>query len=315
MARNTVIDIYRCLLMLGICMLHAVAQAGHNVPWVANLLSWCVTGFAFISGWFGIKFSVGKLIKLYGISAYCAAVYVGLDEIIQGGGVEVGACILRIIKITKGQWFLNAYAVLMCLAPMVNAAVDMKTSQKILGPLLLCAFGWSFATTLPIIGEWVPKANGLTAYSFLTLLGAYATARVLHEHGLPAKAAKTLENKWVLAGAILLCAVMCAIGFNDYNSPFALLMAALTFLAFQRWQAPSWLGTVGVWLAPSMFSVYLIHSHGYAWGYLKASEDWLMGYGLPIWGAWILMALAIFVLGVGLDMPRRMGAKLWKGKR
>ena len=84
--RNSSIDIYRCLLMLGICMLHAMAQAGHNVPWVANLLSWCVTGFAFISGWFGIRFSAGKLIKLYGISAYCAAAYVGLDVIVQGGG-------------------------------------------------------------------------------------------------------------------------------------------------------------------------------------------------------------------------------------
>ena len=37
--RDTGIDAYRCLLMFGICLLHAIEQIGHNVPWVANMLS------------------------------------------------------------------------------------------------------------------------------------------------------------------------------------------------------------------------------------------------------------------------------------
>ncbi len=84
--RNAAIDCYRVMLMFGICMLHSITQAGHNVPWVANMLSWCVPGFMFISGWFGIRFSFVKVARLYVISLYCASVYAIFDGVVSGGG-------------------------------------------------------------------------------------------------------------------------------------------------------------------------------------------------------------------------------------
>ena len=86
MKRDRAIDICRVCLMFGICLLHAISQAGHNIAWAANMLMWCVPGFMFISGWFGIKFSIGKALKLYGISLYCAVLYVAFDSAILGGG-------------------------------------------------------------------------------------------------------------------------------------------------------------------------------------------------------------------------------------
>lgn len=88
--RNSSLEVYRVMLMLGICLLHSITQAGHNTAWVANMLSWCVPGFVFISGWYGISFSFVKVLKLYGISFYCAIMYVAFDTIISGGGVEIG---------------------------------------------------------------------------------------------------------------------------------------------------------------------------------------------------------------------------------
>ena len=86
MKRDCSIDAYRVCLMFGICLLHSITQAGHNVAWAANMLSWCVPGFMFISGWFGIKFSIGKVFKLYGISLYCAVMFVAFDGVVSGGG-------------------------------------------------------------------------------------------------------------------------------------------------------------------------------------------------------------------------------------
>jgi len=88
MKRNPSIELYRCLLMYGICLLHAVTQCGHNVPWLANVLTTCVVGFVFISGWFGVKFTWWKLVKLYGIGTYAALVlFVGLCLRDGGGGL------------------------------------------------------------------------------------------------------------------------------------------------------------------------------------------------------------------------------------
>jgi len=47
------------MLMFGICLLHAVGFGGHGQAWVINILSSCVVGFVFISGWFGVRFSWG----------------------------------------------------------------------------------------------------------------------------------------------------------------------------------------------------------------------------------------------------------------
>ena len=101
MKRNDSIDVYRCLLMLGICLLHAITQGGHNVVWAANILLWCVPGFMFISGWYGIQFSHRKVLKLYGISLYCATVFVVFDSIVHPsvGCLAWSDCLLRVYKI------------------------------------------------------------------------------------------------------------------------------------------------------------------------------------------------------------------------
>ena len=92
-SRNPAVDVYRCIIMFGICLLHAITQGGHNQPYIANCLLWCVPAFAFISGWFGVRFSGGKLIKLYSNSLYCAVMLVLISRAIEhqplygGGGV------------------------------------------------------------------------------------------------------------------------------------------------------------------------------------------------------------------------------------
>ena len=114
--RNKAIDAYRITLMFGICLLHSISQAGHNVSWANNCFSWCVTAFAFISGWFGMRFSFMKLTKLYGVSLYCAAVICIVNAVFGYGD----GCLKYIWDVAVGQWYLNAYAILLCLAPILN---------------------------------------------------------------------------------------------------------------------------------------------------------------------------------------------------
>lgn len=72
MKRDCSIELYRVILMFGIVLLHTVGKGDVRAPWIGCLLKFCVTGFVFISGYFGIKFSWGKIGRLYAVAAFCA---------------------------------------------------------------------------------------------------------------------------------------------------------------------------------------------------------------------------------------------------
>lgn len=118
--RDTSIELYRVMLMFGICLLHAIGQSLEPKAWMCNILSSCVVGFVFISGWFGIKFSWMKLAKLYGIGIYCALVY-GVVASWGESNLLIAAPKLAWFKLTHDFWFLHAYALMMCLTAVVNS--------------------------------------------------------------------------------------------------------------------------------------------------------------------------------------------------
>ena len=75
MKRDASIELFRCLCMFGVCLLHALDQGGYADPHrgLDNLMTPSVVGFLFISGWFGVKLKLRSLAKLIGIGLYCAA--------------------------------------------------------------------------------------------------------------------------------------------------------------------------------------------------------------------------------------------------
>ena len=75
MKRDASIELFRCLCMFGVCLLHALDQGGYADPHrgLDNLMAPSVVGFIFISGWFGVKLKLRSLAKLIGIGLYCAA--------------------------------------------------------------------------------------------------------------------------------------------------------------------------------------------------------------------------------------------------
>ena len=124
MKRNPSIELYRVGLMLGICLLHSISFGLFKCAWVSNILASCVVGFVFISGWFGVKFSWYKLLKLYGIGQYAALVFGLLSWLVGDVDSFCGGLMLGWHKLTHGFWFLHAYAVMMMFAPLVNALID-----------------------------------------------------------------------------------------------------------------------------------------------------------------------------------------------
>lgn len=309
--RNANIDVYRVGLMFGICLLHSISQGAYNFPALVRPLLWCVTGFVFISGWFGIRFSLGKLLRLYGVSLYCAITFCVLDHWICGGRGWVETIRLA-WRITTGQWYLNAYAVLMCLSPILNVAIDsiaqrwhetrnIRVLLSLIAPPVACLIGWSCLIELPILRNFLPKTAGLQSYSSLMMVGVYIVARILNVTGVHYVC--RLRTSSLLAIFLL---GLTFLGFHHYNSPVALALAYVAFDIARNGRFRPCVLAVSRWIAPSMFSVYLLHSHEFARGYIRGFEEYLgLNWHLNSVVVYVVTAVAIFCFCLILDLLRR----------
>ena len=77
--RNSAIELLRILMMLGIVACHVIGQGGHDNHMGFDRIGGCgVVGFMFISGYFGMKCSLRRALKLLGTALYCNFVVAGL---------------------------------------------------------------------------------------------------------------------------------------------------------------------------------------------------------------------------------------------
>ncbi len=306
--RDPAIELYRISLMFGICLLHAVGFGDYSNRFAVNALTFCVVGFVFISGWYGVRFSWMKLAKLYGIGLYCAFAV----TLLHYKGFDVCAIRDAVHLLTHGFWFLHAYALMMVFAPLVNMAMppvspkmQLWASLASISPLFFLVWFWGFGRTLPVVGEWFPKTDGLEAYGGITLLGIYAGARLIRLSDIAEKI-----KGWHLIVAIPTFLVLCAIGLGDYNSPFAFGLAASLFFCFQRLNG-QWLdGLLGrfvCFLGPGMFSVYLIHCNPLGVSLIQHVERCLHNFGcIPQSMVVVITATCLFGSAFFLDIPRRL---------
>lgn len=315
MKRNSAIEIYRVLLMLGIVVIHQYSYVGWGHHWIPRLLTSCVVGFVFISGYYGVRLSMGKLAKVYGVALFCA-VWFGIHVAIVGEGGGIRA----IIDHLRVWWFVNAYIMLMLFSPLINQALTTCENRRgllrVALPVLFVVFIWSFLCIVPGIKEIMPGDRSFGTHNGVTLIGIYIGARLFRLLQLEEKLPRWGWGLvWVVSG------FFCACNLGKYNSPFALTFAAASFTLFKQLGESKFyhylkgLGAVCLFLGPSMLSVYLLHVGGVVtflgFGTLTTEPcfEALCEKGLaPTAALWAVIILS-FVACVGIDLLRRAG--LW----
>ena len=135
--------------MFGIVVQHVVGQSAYIRHGADFLTNWCVCGFVFVSGYFGIKFKPSKFISLIALGCFCAIV----------SNMAYGTSPFVALKAVRYYWYLWAYLFLMLFAPMINAAFDSNDKKMIVAmvlPIVFLIYGWSFAAGVPRIRDWMP---------------------------------------------------------------------------------------------------------------------------------------------------------------
>lgn len=313
--RDPAIELYRMMLMFGICLLHCTAQGEFSKPWLVNLLLSCVCGFVFVSGWFGVRFSFKKIIRLYGMAVYAAAICSLSLLVISPTDMDYRDVPVVFVKLFKGYWFLNAYVLMMCLAPIVDKALDScgdrRESWHVVSPLIGAALLWGYAFEIPYLKRLVPFSEGLGAYTGLTLLASYTAARLCRKFIAEPKLSHIILF-FVVSGVVVVLTG------GSYHSPFSVTLAASAFMLIRKVRISNALARIIAVVNPSLFVVYMLHSRELVgFPLIRAFEGYLAKMLPKIGGGAIIVLSAIVVFGVclALDVPRRLfGAGVTKIK-
>ena len=303
--RNASVELYRCILMFGICMIHACGYYGSEWHWLSSAFMWCVPGFVFITGYFGCRFSLGRIIRIYGVALWCFPVSMFVLKTMGGGGI---GCLKGAWTAFLENWFIHAYVVLLMVVPVVDAAISGLGKEvvffdalKVFGPIFFLVFVWSYLADFNATKAFVPRSPGLTGYSGWTLTGVYIAARVFQT--------MHLDNRipaWMASGLFLVSIALSMLKVGQYNSLVALAAAASGFVLFLKLRLNGSAAKIVLLASPSMFSVFLMHANGFVFRHIKLWVDAVNAYVgiLPV--SFFAVAAVIFVCGLILDVPRRM---------
>ena len=290
--------------MFGICMLHSVSQGsasdvGSKI--CASMLLACVSGFVFISGWFGIRFKLSKLFGVYGVGAFSAFITTCLFY--YHNPVVCGGLFWRFGYTFKDYWFLNAYALLMLMSPLLNLAlrsIRNKEGFAAVSLAVICVVGWSFVSQLPVLRSWLPTSAGLQNYSGFMFMGIYLIAGVWREFDFA---------RHVGCGVFCCLIAITAIyplSLGAYSSPFSIAVAGMAFCLCKRLVLPAWGERICSFISPSLFSIYLIHTNQFGFEILCRLRTYLAEDYCPYPLACFITGVVVFAICLAIDMIRRI---------
>ena len=291
--RNASIDFFRCLLMFGIVIQHVVGQSAYIRHGADFLTNWCVCGFVFVSGYFGIKFKPSKFISLIALGIFCAIV----------SNMAYGNSPLVALKAIRYYWYLWGYLFLMLLAPMINVAFEKGDRKELVAmvlPIVFLIYGWSFAHGVPGIRDWMPICDSLRGLNGVSLLGLYVFTLAYKKLGLSRYC--TRRNSMI---ALPICAVLMLVGLWSFAWIPSFIVTCIAFEYVKKLTLPIWLAKTSIFLAPSMFSVYLLHICNCA--HLMASFEryCVEAVGMPHFAMFSVTAVVTFAVCLMVDLVRR----------
>lgn len=175
--RNSSFELLRLLCIFGIIMMHTFAGVdtsasalNTSLNVLANsLFNTGVTCFILISGYFGIRFSLEKLIRL----DLMIILFTVLHTLITGNfGVKdlIRSCIP---VLSRQYWFITCYFVLCILAPFLNQIPEKLSKEAFRRLLLVMLLVFSVIPTFGIYDVMQDAGKGLVHFVMIYLLGRY----------------------------------------------------------------------------------------------------------------------------------------------
>ena len=272
-SRNTNIEIFRLLLMLGICFWHVLVH-GFNVKMVGQeplgvlppplivvflcaFLSPATYCFMFISGYYGMRVSKRKTMSFVYMAFFCF--FVGsLTKYFIFGLVSWGGIARHIFPIATVQWwFLTGYMMVYLISPFINKGVEVMPKKDFDYILLLM-------TGLEVFSIIALKRG--TGSDFYGLLYIYVLGRYMRKYDI---CLGRLTNILIYIGCLIILTCFLYVFWTfpmpynrlfffalGYNNPLIILMAVTMFFMVKNLR-PIHIPSINMLLVPILY-VYLL---------------------------------------------------------
>ncbi len=347
-ARNAGIELFRCVSMILIVLLHVLGRGGvlasasasrgsYAAAWFLETVGYCsVNCYAVISGYVGInaQFRFRRIALLWLEVVFWLAVPAAVCKLFfpAAVGIDWGETFLPVTH--KTFWYFNAYVLLFPFIPILNGGLRQLSRKR---HLAILAFLFVAAACLHCFSGYDLFVTG-SGYSGAWLIILYVFGAYFGRYGVPrfAKRGRTLAAFFACAAAAwaiqMLAFDLASAGIVsrdslvykclgeavNYTSPFMVIMAVCLLCFFaQTHVKPDWLANLIRNMGKGTFGVYLFHVGPVLW------ENWMVGRfrnlgkmsppKLTVCA--LLAAVALFLLWDALSLGRRYLFRLCRVER
>lgn len=300
--RNSTVELLRFFFMLSIVLLHVYGHGSHlNYRWIYSLGDNCdtaihlalyslcklgVTGFMFISGYYGIRMDKIKLLKLV-VTSFLY--FVGLQMILGGRGWQL------VMHPWDAWWYIGGYFIIILLSPMVELAYKHLEKKM----LILVISGFVFMTYA------IGFVSGSNSHDLMLLLTIYLVA--MHVRKYPSQ-----EDSCIMRYLPVICIIsLLIIAFtpiviqnlglpimvqkifiSNNNILLLIAVASLVILADGQFFSSKSIN----WLAKGILAIYLITD----WkGMREVLDTWLLPHVMNGIGFLYILLICISCMIIG----------------
>ncbi len=308
--RNGGVEILRILCMFSFICMHIIGYSS-LAPFggfarnsfllhLRGVLNVGVDIFAFISGFYGIKFYPKKAFNLLYIGIFSSLIVFFLELYF----FNVEFKIISPVQIFFNNWFFREYLILFLLVSFINPFfdnIDSKKIKQIIFPLVAFYLWLFFAENFKSSFGQTPSLGNHHA---MLLLCIYIFGRLIKK--------TSIFNKisiWILLLVSIVCLVIMFVvpRLKEFSSPFCILAAFSLFELFRRMSVPKILSKIACFISPSMLGILILHnagSHNISGGLVHRYFDQYKGNlnGFSV----LKYAFLVYVLALCVDLIRRL---------
>lgn len=262
--RNQNIEALRAVAMLSILFLHfsgtyfvSPDNVIHTIELAVRSYFFIgVSTFAFISGYYGVKWNTGKFLKYESMAIMWGGVIFILNFLVSDH-LQMKSLLLLTPILSEVCWYYSAYILLMIISPYINEGINsmnLKRYKVLLILMIAICYG----------GNFIFHRNGTT---FNILLFIYFLARYIKITNFEMSSKKALLL-FIASTTLTALSVVFANNFLDgkllkiicnNHNPFIFISALSIFFAFKNMKKVPVICRVLSKTAPYTFAVYIIH--------------------------------------------------------
>lgn len=177
-----------------------------------------VTLFVLITGYFGIKFKIRKLISLLIITWFYSYFSYLFQVLFEERNIQTSELVTTIFPILRNKyWFITSYVILYCLSPFLNRVVNILSQKNFQQLLLIICFFFIISPTFLYIDILNDGGKGIVNMILIYLFGQY-----LKIYSLPYF---FQQNNKLLLSVCLICIFSLNTLFTIINGNFVLKFA------------------------------------------------------------------------------------------